>query len=421
MTDRRRLLGNMASLFTLQGANYILPLITLPYLVRILGPEKFGLIAFAQAFIQYFVVLTDYGFNLSATRDVAIYRTNYRKLGEIISSVMVIKIFLLLCGAVLLLVLIALVPNFRGQWGLYLVVYLAVLGNILFPAWLFQGLERMKDITWMNVVARTITTGAIFVLVHGKNDYIMAAAIQSTPLLLAAVPAWLVLDRSKNFAWARPMRTTIKEQLRSGWHVFLSTAAVNVYTSSNTFVLGLVAGPTAVGYFSAANKVVGAVQGLLTPVTQTLYPHISNLANRSQILAVNFIRRVLRHMALAGLVLSSLIFVMAGPIVHIVLGPQYRPSITIMEWLAFLPFLIALSNVYGIQTMLTLNMNQTFSRILIASAVINLVLVFPLARYFSGDGAAMSMLCTEIFVTVAMGLILHRRGIHLYKPAKEAL
>lgn len=258
MSDRRRLLGNMASLFTLQGANYILPLVTLPYLVRVLGPEKFGLIAFSQAFMQYFIVATDYGFNLSATREIAVHRGDAEKLGAIVSSVLTIKLLLAVFGFGALMALLWLVPTFHQNWPLYLAVYLSVLGATLFPTWLFQGLERMRDITWMNVGARLVTTAAIFAYIHRPNDYVLAAAIQSASVLLAALPAWWTLNKVQRIKLQVPNVRMLRQQLVAGWHIFLSTAAINVYTSSNTFVLGLIAGPVAVGYFSAANKIVQA-------------------------------------------------------------------------------------------------------------------------------------------------------------------
>jgi len=423
MSDRKRLLSNMASLFTLQGANYVLPLVTLPYLVRVLGPEKFGLIAFAQAFIQYFVVATDYGFNLSATREVAVHRNNPQKLGEIISAVMAIKTLLALAGAAILGAFTLMVPTFHQQWPLYLVVYLTVAGATLFPAWLFQGLERMRDITWMNMATRLLTTAAIFIFVHNPQDYVLAAAIQSLPVLLAAVPAWWVLRKARSITWQLPQSKAMHVQIKSSWHVFLSTAAINVYTSSNTFVLGLIAGPVAVGYFSAANKVVQATVGLLSPISQTIYPHIAQIAIRSREETINFIRKSLFYMSTFGLALSAILFIWASAVIRIVLGDSFLPSVPILQWLSLFPFILALNNIYGMQTLLPLGLKKLFTKSVAISATVDIILLYPLVSSYGADGAAITMLTTEIVLFGIYTVFHYSNGIYLisFPQIKKAI
>jgi len=402
MSDRRRILGNMASLFTLQGANYLLPLITLPYLVRVLGPGKFGLIVFAQAFIQYFVVLANYGFNLSATREVAVHRDDPQKLGEIVSSVVTIKVLLAFAGWVLLAAIVLAISAFRKHWALYLIVYLTVVGSTLFPTWLFLGLERMRDITWMNLGARLITTAAIFIFIHNPQDYLVVAAIQSVPVLLATVPAWTVLIKAHVVTWRRPDRRAIWEQIHSGWHVFLSTAAINIYTSSNTFALGLIAGPEAVGYFSVANKIAGAVTGLYQPVNQTLYPYISKLTENSQKAVIEFIKRIYPIFVFSGLAATVVLLLSANQIITLIAGTGYAPAVPVLKWLSMLPFILAFGHIYGSLTMLPMGMKKLFSRIVTIGMLVDLVLIYPLISLYGAVGAAMSTVVVEVCVSVLM-------------------
>lgn len=402
---------NIASLLVLQGANYLLPLITIPYLVRVLGVNDFGRIAFAQAFIQYFIVLADYGFNLSATRAVALVRDNPKQLSTLFNAVMVVKTVLMVLGFGMMLVFIYLVPSFRQDWLLYVLVYLAVLGNVLFPVWLFQGLERMRSITVFTILARLLVVIAIFTTVHHRDDYILAAALQASSMLLAGLFALVVVPRMVEMHLLWPSFSEIKEVMRDGWHVFISTAAISLYTSSNIFILGLLTNPVAVGYFSAAEKIIRAVQGLISPISQAVYPHIAGLVIRSRESALIFIRKLLWVQGSAMLAISVLLFVLAEPTVHLLLGDQFQPSVRLVEWMAALPFIIGLSNIFGIQTMLNFGMKKSFSRIIVLSGLINIALIIPLAHWLGAEGTAISVLLTEIMVTMLMGVVLWRCGL----------
>ena len=410
---KKRLANNFLSLSILQMVNYLLPLVTIPYLVRILGPEKFGLIAFAQAFISYFVILTDYGFNLSATREISVNRTKKEKISEIFSSVMIIKFILGVLSFFILALFILLIPKFRDDWLIYIFTFGTVLGNILFPIWLFQGMEKMKYITTLNIIAKGIFTVCIFIFIRKITDYLYVPLINSIGLSTIGVLSLIIISKDFKIKFKLPTIKIIKYQLKEGWHIFISTMAISLYTASNAFILGLFTNNTVVGYYSAAEKIIRATQGILNPLSQTIYPYISKLVIDSKEKALDFIRKLTKLVGLGTFILSSLLFTLAPNIVNIVLGDQYHQSIIVLRILSFLPFMTGLSNIFGIQTMLTFNFKQAFSRIFILAGILNIILALILAPIYKHVGISIAVLTTEIFVTFSMFLYLTKKKIKI--------
>lgn len=411
--DKKILLSNFFSLSVLQGAIYLLPLITLPYLVRVLGPEKFGLIAFAQSFIGYFSILANYGFNLSATREISIHRENKEKVSEIFSSVMIISFCLLILSFIIMTIIVFSFYKFKRDWLIYYLTFGMVAGQVLFPQWFFQGMEKMKYITLLNIIAKLIFTISIFVFVHKVSDYIYVPLINSLGFLVAGIIAIWTVFRDFKINFIIPSLEQIKHQLEEGWYIFVSTVAISSYTISNTFILGLLTNNTIVGYYSAAEKIIRAVQGLLSPISQSVYPYISRLVSESRERGLKFIRKVTFLIGGVSFILSLTIFIFADLIVKILLGSQYIDSIIILKILSFLPFIIALSNMFGIQTMLTFNYKKAFSNILICAGIINILLAFILVPLYQNIGISFAVLISEIFVTVSMFIYLQRKGIKL--------
>ena len=411
--DKKRLIENFFSLSVLQGANYILPLITFPYLVRVLGVEKFGLLAFANATIAYFNILTDYGFQLSATREISIHRENKEKISEIFSSVMIIKFALLILSFIIMTVIVFSFEKFRKDWLIYYLTFGMVVGQTLFPVWFFQGMERMKYITFLNITAKLIFTVCIFVFVHKVSDYIYVPLINSLGFLVAGSMSIYIILKNFKLTLKMPSAQEIKYQLREGWYIFISTVAISLYTISNTFILGLFTNNTIVGYYSAAEKLIKAVQGLLGPISQTVYPYISKLVNESKEKGIKFIKKVTLIVGGFSFVLSLFIFVFANLIVNIVLGSKFSESVYVLRILAFLPFIIGLSNIFGIQTMLTFNYKKAFSKILIAASIMNITLAFILVPLYKDIGISFAVLISESFVTLSMFIYLQHKGIKI--------
>jgi len=409
--EKRRLLENFMSLTILQVVNYVLPLITLPYLVRVLGPEKFGLVSFAQAFIGYFLILTNYGFNLSATREISINRENKEIVSEIFSSVITIQLLLAALSFIIMTLIVFSFSKFSKDWLLYFYTFGMVIGQVLFPVWFFQGMERMKYITILNITAKLIFTVAIFVFIHKTSDYIYVPVINSLGYLIGGVIGLWIVFRGFGVKFALPSFENIKYHLKEGWHIFISTVATSLYTISNTFILGLFTNNTIVGYYSAAEKIIKAIQGLLGPVSQTVYPYVSRLANQSEEVTIMFIKKITILIGSITFILSLGIFIFANLIVKILFGNQYIESVIILRILSFLPFIIALSNIFGIQTMLTFGYKKAFSRILILASIINVILSIILIPLYQANGTAFSVLISEIFVTTSMFIYLQRKGI----------
>jgi polysaccharide transporter, PST family len=409
--DSGRLRRNIAALSILQLLNYALPLAVVPYLTRVLGPARYGLVIFAQAAIGYACSITDYGFNYSATRQVARHRSDPEALSRIFWSTLVAKSLLMLLCFAILGVLIALVPMFRSHAALFGATSGLLLGSVLFPMWFFQGIEEMRAVTIAQSVAKLTLVPLIFILVTNQEQFVRAAAIQSGTAVLAGIIGIPLIVRTSLVSWHRPSWGEVKDTFREGWHVFLSTTAILIYTSTNTLILGFLSGDVQTGYFGAANRAVQGSQGILVPVTQALYPHLNSMAVKSRDAAVALIRKSVFWIVLVSLGVSILFLFGSAPICHLVFGRKFDGSIAPLRWMAFLPVLLGLSNVFGVQTMLTFGMNKEFNRIVSSSVALNLLLTVPFARLWGADGAAAALLITEFVVTLGMFLVVRSSGL----------
>jgi len=404
---------NAASLYLIQFANYIVPLIMVPYLVRVLGPAGYGAVAFAQGFINYLMLFVEYGFDWSATRKISVHRDDHQAVNQTAFHVWATKGLLSLLGFGVLLLLIAVVPKLKEVYLFLLALYGIVLGNVLFPTWLFQGMERMVAISVINLGMKVAVLVGVFTLVHRPEDAVLYAALMGGGFLAAGLVGAVAAVRMFSLKLVSVTWSGIWETLKEGWVLFLSKASVSLYTAGNAFILGMLTNHTVVGYYSVAEKVVKALLGLLGPISQAAYPRFSKLAAQSREKALFWGRRMLLLMGGAGLGISVVILLGAPLIVAVLLGSQYGPSVVVMRILAFLPFLIALSNVLGIQIMIPFGMDRAFTLTLFGAGILNVLLAILLAPVWQAVGMAFSVLLSEIFVTLTMSALLKHKGFTL--------
>jgi PST family polysaccharide transporter len=398
---------------TVQAGSYLLPLVNIPYLLRVIGPEHYGLIAFSQAVMAYFVTLNDYGFNLSATRELALHRDDVVLRSELYSTVMAIKGMLCLVSFLILCALVLFVPRFHNNGSIFFASFGIVVGTMLFPQWFFQGIEKMYWISVVNLTANVVFTAGIYLLVRTPSDFLIAAIVQASGKLVAGILGLIILFSTEKVRLTVPTIAQIRHRLEDGWHLFMSTAAATLYTSSNAVVLGFVCGMTQVGYFSAAYKIFAAGQMLVSPMCQAIYPHVCSLAAKSREAAVDFLRKAM--IVIGGITFFGglLVLVLAPLIVRIAMGPKYTASVDVLRFMALTPFACAINNIYGTQGMLNFGMKPQYSRIIVLSAVFSNAILFPLCYRFKAPGAASAALITETVVTIAMGMMLYGKGVNL--------
>ncbi|PIW68909.1 MAG: flippase, partial [Ignavibacteriales bacterium CG12_big_fil_rev_8_21_14_0_65_30_8] len=250
---------NFSSLSILNFFNFVFSFITFPYIVRVIGVEKFGLINFAAAFVAYFGLLTDYGFSWSATQLVSLNRNEKLKLDKNYSSVISIKIFLIILSVILLSIIIFSIDFFRNDYQLYYLSFLFVVGTTFFPNWFFQGIEKMGYIASITIIFRALSVIAIFVFITEPSDYLLLVGINGVTTLIIGLFAMVFIQWKFNIKFIIPNLNEVKVYLNYSWDYFITNIGISFYTNTNTFILGLFASNTVVGYWAAADKIRNAI------------------------------------------------------------------------------------------------------------------------------------------------------------------
>lgn len=405
-----RLRNNIASLGMVQIANYVIPLITLPYLTRVLGPMAYGQVAFAQVLMIYLVLLTDYGFSWSATRKIAAHREDRAYISRVFIGTWTAQWLLVVVAASLATLAGLYSDRLRPDASLYAVAFTAVLGNVLFPIWFLQGLERLQAVAAIQVTTRLLALLPIFVLVHAPSDAVYVLAINGGAAMLAGLLsiAWI---RHRNLLdWHWPDWPAVMRELHDGRALFGSRVVISFYTTLAPLALGWIAGPMALANFSLADKLRTAAQALLYPLSQALFPRMTHLFATDKSAAFHLLKRSLLAVLVIAGSTSSLLWIFAEPLAVLLGGEAFRPASAALRWLALLPLLIGLSNVFGVQVMLPNSMNRPFNIILTAAGGLSILLIWPLIQQMQAVGAAQTMLIVELFVTGSMALLLYKRG-----------
>lgn len=400
--DYKPILSNLFSLIVLQGSNYILPLLTLPYLVRVLGPEKFGFISFAQALVGYFVIITDYGFNLSATKEISINKNNIEKVSRLFCTIILLKLLLLIVGFIVFTIIVIFLEPSPPNRIIYFFSFGIVVGQVIFPSWFFQGMEKMKYITLINIFSRLIFTVLIFACVHSAADYLYVPIVTSVGFIIGGAISLLISFKHFGIRFVIPSLKELIQQLKNGFSIFITSISSNIISSSGIFILGLFQSREVVGYYSAIEKLAKAFISIFFPITQAIFPHVSRQFAKSKATGKALVLKIGKYtMILALLVVLVMVF-FHREIVLLIYNAQFVEYAYLLIYLGIWLLFGVLNNFIGIQFLVGSGQSTIYSKAFaIASACTFCVFIF-LTKQYSYEAIVGGILFGEVVLTFVM-------------------
>ncbi|HYS02861.1 MAG TPA: oligosaccharide flippase family protein [Candidatus Eisenbacteria bacterium] len=401
---KNELVRNALGLYALQASSWLVPLVTLLFLARRLGPDHWGSLVFMQAFATYVIFLVSYGFNYSATREVARHRDDSDHLARLLAGVTGAKLLLALLAMLIVIPVSVVVPAIARHQALLWPAMLWALTWSFSASWYYQGQERMTTAAACETAARVLALAGILLLVRSGDDTWRVLTIQGGLFLGAVALEMGIAYREVGFRM--PDLQGAREALRVGRDTFLLTGALSFYTIGNGFILGLFAPAASVGYFVGAERISKNFATLLSPITQAVFPRTSHLASFARQEAARLARTSLFLMGSVACAMAAVVFLTAPLLVRLVLGPGFEHAVPVLRVLALLPPLVVVTNVLAVQWMLALGLDRSVNAVMLAASLLNIGLAIALVPPYREMGMAVAVVASEALVTGGLYAVL---------------
>ena len=397
MNNEKKIIAkNYVALLFIQGANFILPLIIFPYLVRTLDSEKYGLVMVAQSVALFLTIIVDFGFNISATREVANLKNDKEKLSQFYWNVLSIKFVLIIITFLLLLVLIFCVDKFSEDPLVYLFSFGLVLGQAIFPTWFFQGIEKMQVITIVNVAAKLFFTISLFFVVLSPADYEYVPIFNGLGFVISGLFGFIFSLQYVKFVF--PKLSQVKGIIENSFSLFFSNFAVSLYTSSNTLILGFFAGDSIAGVYASMEKLILAIKSMYSPLYQAIFP---NLSTKPYDEIRSYIDKIRIPIGFFGLVISIIIFFRAKEILMLAFDDALIVGFSpVFQILGFISILSSLNMLYVTLYFPSIKKYKIRMKILVSGGFLNLIIALSLVKFYTIYGVAISAVITELFILI---------------------
>lgn len=411
----RILFKNLFSLGFVQAIGILIPIILTPYIVTKVGISNYGIVVTAQGFVLLFNVLTDLGFNVTSVRDIAANKEIKFKLEQIVNNVFFLKIGLLFLSFFFFLLLVAIIPQFRESYIIYILSFTMVLGQALLPIWYFQGIEQINKTVFPVLFGKVLSVIGILYFVRSESDAIFVNLFLGLGTVFSAL--YLLVSVFKNFHIS-PVKTNkmkLMGEVKNNLPIFISNVGVFAYSNSSTLLLSFFVRPEIVGLFNIADKIVQLGKSMLLMIHQVTYTRLCALIASSHFEALDFLKNVYKIIWSGVFLLCLTIYLFSYEIVAFFVTDvsQISKASEILKNLSLLLFVISL-NMPFYQTLLAFKRDWIAVRVILSCSVLSLLLNFLLLPRYQIQGLVFTMYFVELLVTLFLFISVRFQKNKLY-------
>lgn len=401
---------NMVALGAVQFANYLIPLIIIPFVTRALGVDMFGRVCYAQNIVSYLAILINFGFDYSATQDVAIHKGDKRAVGVIFRTVMVSKAVLFAVSIGVMGVLYAVYAPVHADPVLYAWAALFNLGYVLFPTWLYQGMEDMGRMSVMNFVTKLTGAVLIIAVVREAEDYVAYMAILSAVYVVVGCVALMYAVRHYGVLESRTRDGALSRAIiRKSCPIFVTTLAGSLYNAMGLTLLGAMMSAAEVGVYAGSQKVILACVMLTSmSFSVAIFPKMSRLFEENRADGWRFFGRAMGLAIAVGLCMTPCIWLLAPLAVKILLGSGFEEAVVQIRWMSGLPLLVLIGTMLTVQGLYGTQQQRWAPIVVVLSGCISVALNRWLIPVWHAGGCVVAWYVAEsVEIMIVGGIIIN--------------
>lgn len=396
--ENRTVLTNFSYLTLLQFVTLLGPLITYPYLVRTIGLHLYGIVIFAQVLVSYISLIVDFGFNSIGAKEIASNRDNPNITSEIVSSIQLNKLIIWFICFVIYFIVICFVPFFKDHKFVYICSFFITFNELLFPVWLFQGIEKMKYTTYINVFVKLMFILLIFIVVKNDSDYIYIPLLNSIGALVAGFFSFYVIIKKEHIRLFWVPISKLIYYFKESISLFISVISVRLYLNINKLVVGSCLGMSEVAIYDLGEKIATTMKIPIGMIGQATFPKISRERN---IRYINRLMAIVVGLAILGYIV---LFLFTPLMVKLFIGENNLDAIVIVRILGLSGIFAAGNYFLGGNRLIPLGYKNEYMKVMVLNCLFYffLLVILYLGDFLNLYSISVVTIAVEIFNTLSL-------------------